>query len=400
MQTTSRNTQLFSEKVSNIDFKQIKIDRSKDLRIRFSTLSKDLVKKIIETTVEAKTDIYGIVYFTNFIDVTFNTRSLAIKFKGKLEQNLSTFPEVTNLFLLHSEDAIIYLKNVPIMLSNDVIKSYFTQFHGEIKNIVCRKDDDGYWTGERAVYVKKEVLKMYPIKSYIYIGSCEIFVKYRDQILTCRNCGLEGHTQKQCLNQRAQSNLKSASDNNYSFNRTDYPRLGKPNNTSQNNANEAHKENAPNQLLLNAIGLSVEELETVNALKTANVNSAPNPPNEPGINLFESITEIESDQLNINKQSTAIYSPVPSSKNNTNKQLTPFKLSSTTGGFTVAAREETINLEEEALNKSHHMKRSFTSTSSTEEMDRTRPPPMDPKKINWTEEKEDLQNVDSTQCHK
>lgn len=371
------NAQLFSEKVSRIDFEQIKIDRSKDLRIRFSKLSKELVSKIIEATKTTKSDIIGIVYFTNFIDVTFKTRQSAIDFKSKLESRGDSFPEVTNFFLLQSEDIPVYLRNVPIMLSNDIIKSYFSQYHGEAKSIVWRKDDSGYWSGERAVYVKKEVLHKYPMKSYIYIGGCEIFVKYRNQVLTCRTCGREGHTQKQCFNQRSRGNQESA-NNNYSLNQNDYPRLGKSN-TIQNTSNGIKNKIALKQSQLNLNGLSNDEMATVNALKDAITNFEKDP-------LAENITEVSetnnddgNGQLHVNNQQpTAPFSPVPSNRTTSNMQLTPFKLTSTTGTLSYASGEQGINLDEESpTNQSKNLKRSFVSSSSTEEMDRNRLPPTD-----------------------
>lgn len=196
----------FAEKVAgkkNIDFSQVVYDRTRDVRLRFSKFEKKMVPNILETCGMYKEDVMGIVYFGNNIDITFTTRAKVVNFFNLLQGKTEEIEYLTDFYMYRPDAVRVYLNNIPITLPNEVICSYFSQYHGEVKSIKWSVDECGFRTGERVIIMNKEDLESRPVKSYVQIARREIYVKYYGQKFTCRLCSAEGHTQRECkMNKR------------------------------------------------------------------------------------------------------------------------------------------------------------------------------------------------------
>lgn len=206
---------LFSHKLSQVPvnkYDEYVVDRTRDVRIIFKRYDKELVDEILEKCC-VKKQVLGIVRFTSSIDITFEDRDHVIKFHDKLCDIRDIFPDIVAVYLHRTEDIDVNVYNVPITLPNSVIASYFKDYHGDVNGMKWIKDSSGYPSGHRVVSMKRDHLEQRPIKSFIYIGKVELFIKHRGQSFTCRLCKAEGHTQKTCaLNNKNKSNNEKQTD--------------------------------------------------------------------------------------------------------------------------------------------------------------------------------------------
>ena len=69
---------------------------------------------------------------------------------------------------------------------------------GAILKITDKKHSNGLRSGMRIVTMKKSDLQSNPIPSYIHVSSCEIYVTYQGQVITCKYCGEAGHVHSEC----------------------------------------------------------------------------------------------------------------------------------------------------------------------------------------------------------
>ncbi|XP_077971477.1 uncharacterized protein LOC144425757 [Styela clava] len=132
-------------------------------------------------------------------DITFKSRTMAIEWDEKLWNMKKEGNETLPAHRLHVPESVaIFVHRVPIPMEDHYVKDYFENNHGEISDILQLKDRYGIKNGIRRFFMKKRQLEDKPIKSYVKIKGYYTFVKYWNQVPTCRVCGETGHFKQNC----------------------------------------------------------------------------------------------------------------------------------------------------------------------------------------------------------
>ena len=116
------------------------------------------------------------------IDKTCKTMENVLELYSKLKD----IEFIYNLALYEAVNINILLGWVPIPMPNEATKQELEANFGAILKITDKKYSDGLRSGMRIVTMKKSDLQSNPIPSYIHVGSCEIYVTYQGQVITCK----------------------------------------------------------------------------------------------------------------------------------------------------------------------------------------------------------------------
>ena len=128
------------------------------------------------------------------IDITCKTRENVLELYSKLKD----IEFIYNLALYEAVNINILLGWVPIPMPNEATKQELEANFGAVLKITDKKHCDGLRSGMRIVTMKKSDLQSNPIPSYIHVSSCEVYVTYQGQVITCKYCGEAGHVHSEC----------------------------------------------------------------------------------------------------------------------------------------------------------------------------------------------------------
>nr|XP_039250167.1 uncharacterized protein LOC120327877 [Styela clava] len=187
------------------------LDRSCDIRFKFQRqIKREEMWKFLEEIGANFDKIDGVVQYPNGVtEISFSNRLVALQMDRKIWQMEQEGKHLPAHKLMIPDKIPLYINWTPIRMTDNIILDYIEKNHGKPESIAHLKDRRGIRNGARRIIMKREDLANKPIKSYIFIRGCKLFVKYPGQIGTCSYCNEAGHMRFECPAKQEKSNKKT-----------------------------------------------------------------------------------------------------------------------------------------------------------------------------------------------